>query len=146
LRGASLGLSASSSTLASSLPCGLARRRSRPSATALRLGPSGRSPASTGSFLRGLPRPSGLLRCACRGLSDASHGLSDASRGARYSLYRSVHARLGGLSYRPQNAFSLFIHHVHLPRQQAVDLLLRFGYSPLFPLCQSPQCRPCDER
>src|SRR5262249_29992910 len=114
--GASLALSSPSRPFASSgLPCGPASRRSRPSATGgtLRLCPPGRLPASAdGSFLRGLPPPSGLRCCA-------SDGVNDASRCARYSFKSSIHARLRGVSYRTQDgralAFFLLVHIVHLP-------------------------------
>jgi hypothetical protein len=121
-RGASFGSSTPSSPFASSsLPCGPACRSSRPSATSgtLRLCPFGRGPTSAGgSFLRGRTSslPPGLLCCA-------SNSVGDGTCCARDSFYSSVHACLGGLSYRPQNAFFLVVHAVH--------------FLPVYPSCVS---------
>jgi len=57
-------------------------------------------PPASRSFLGGRTS-SGLLACA-------SNGISDCTRSPRQSFCRSVHARFGGVSYRPQNAFFLF--------------------------------------
>jgi hypothetical protein len=114
-----LGSSCLSCGFACGLTCGPASRGGRPSATngTLRLCPPGRCLSSAGGrssprgggFLRGrtLSTPSGL--CCC-----ARHGLSNAGCRARQAFCDSVHARLGGIGYRPQNAFFfLLIHAVH---------------------------------
>src|SRR5262249_54368989 len=41
------------------------------------------------------------------------NSVGDGTCCARDSFYSSVHACLGGLSYRPQNAFFLVVHAVH---------------------------------